>query len=1085
MYSSNRAPLASLASLRKSAFSLVHTLILGSIFSAALGSLATLLTLTALTPATRAQSVTAELDGTVTDPSGAVVAKANITATNSSNGFSRTVQSGDDGRFILAGLPPGTYKVTVEHEGFTKVEKDVTLQIDQHAFLDFALAVGAAQTQVTVTATTEVTEPTRTQVSTVVTENQINELPVNGREFIDFALLAPGVQIGDTTSGSTDVIVEPVTKLSFAGQNIHFNFIAVDGADDISTVSGIQRGTPPQDSVQEFRVVNTDYTTEFGRAVGGIVNIITKSGTNDFHGSAYEYFQNNALDADSVLAAPGLNVVRQNQFGLDAGGPIIRDKMFFFANYEGQRRGESPHYNSAVLDNIGAINNAKVALGLPAETLDVLRTSNIDNGFLRWDANLGQHSYLFTRYFVTDARLTNQSPLNDGFDLPSSFKDNFFRDQSLAAQLTSTFGNKTNELRGQFARRSFDFPTDSTQPHLEVSNTFATGVNRGNPDFYREHRAEIDDTFTWNLGRHTISFGGDFNFVRSQETFPLFYPFEADFANLGAFLGNDGVVTACPTAPVCPHPFVIFFERFDKAADFREPHIDTSVYQGRRIPAAIDKQATGLIDHTYEGFFVQEKFRATQKLNINAGLRYDFETWPSDLLHTYFGSVDPRLGIAYNLGTKEHFVIRAGAGLFHGTIPSPLLGCQIPSCGGQAPYPGTHEDAANSNTELFAFASAPGITNVGLESLLLGGTYPDAVPFPNVCFPGETTLSQCGFFGTATIVRFDELHKNPYGAQASLSVEFEPAPNTAVDISYQHIRGVHLGSFYNVNQPDPSGQFLVHDTGGGTGCKDVYFAFAPGDPNAGKCAPIPAEIPAGAVNPGVRNPNYAVFFEATSRWDSQFDGMFITVNRRVGHHIGFGLSYTFAKSIDDGPNPSFVLIPQDSDNLREERALSADDVRHRFVGNLTLTAPKNGEAFLRDWEFSTVVTLQSPQHFTKFAGFDANGDVFGNNDRVGIEGRNTFEGDSLQTVDVRLSRIFPLNERMNLQLMAEAFNLMNTVNVRFFNTTYGAADFCPEGGPNAGCTGTSFIGGSPNPLYGTPRAVFNPRQLQLAVRFNF
>src|ERR1700733_13772538 len=368
MYSSNRAPLASLASLRKSAFSLVHTLILGSIFSAALGSLATLLTLTALTPATRAQSVTAELDGTVTDPSGAVVAKANITATNSSNGFSRTVQSGDDGRFILAGLPPGTYKVTVEHEGFTKVEKDVTLQIDQHAFLDFALAVGAAQTQVTVTATTEVTEPTRTQVSTVVTENQINELPVNGRQFIDFALLAPGVTIGDTTSGSTDVIIEPVTKLSFAGQNIHYNFVAVDGADNMSTASGIQKTTPSQEAVQEFRVINSDYSAQFGRAVGGIVNVITKSGTNNVHGSLYEFFRNDFMDAKSPLAGEGFNKLRQNQFGGTIGGPLQKGKTFYFANYEGQRHIESPFYNIAVLDNLAAINNVKTTVfGLPAE----------------------------------------------------------------------------------------------------------------------------------------------------------------------------------------------------------------------------------------------------------------------------------------------------------------------------------------------------------------------------------------------------------------------------------------------------------------------------------------------------------------------------------------------------------------------------------------------------------------------------------------------------------------------------------------------------------------------------------------------
>src|SRR5271155_1618397 len=468
------------------------------------------------TASLRAQSVTAELSGQVTDTSSGSVAKATVTAVNTATGLSRTVQTSDGGHYYIASLPSGAYRVTVDHAGFSKSEKLLTLQVGEVASIDFTLAVGATQSQVTVTATSEVIEPTRTQVSTVVTESQIDELPVNGREFIDFALLAPGVQVGDTTSGSTDVIVEPVTKLSFAGQNIHFNFIAVDGADDISTVSGIQRGTPPQDSVQEFRVINTNYTTDFGRAVGGIVNIITKSGTNSWHGSLYEYFRNDVMDATSILAAPGLNTLRQNQFGATIGGPIQKDKTFFFTNYEGQRRGESPYYNSVILDNIGnSVNPApgtinfvkKFVFGLPTEPagLNVLRTGDYDNGFLRMDHIFNPRETLMVRYFVNDGRLLNQSPLNDGFDLPSGFKNNFINDQSLVGSLTSVVTpNIVNQFRAQFARRAFDFPTVTTQPHLEVTNVFAVGVNRGNPDYYLEKRGELDDDLTINLGKNTV-----------------------------------------------------------------------------------------------------------------------------------------------------------------------------------------------------------------------------------------------------------------------------------------------------------------------------------------------------------------------------------------------------------------------------------------------------------------------------------------------------------------------------------------------------------------------------------------------------
>src|SRR5207245_8605725 len=162
-------------------------------------------------------------------------------------------------------------------------------------------------------ATSELVETTLTEVSTDITQRQIVNLPVNGREFIDFALLSPAVTIGDTTSGNTDVIVEPVTKLSFAGQNIHYNFIAVDGADDISTASGIQRGTPPQESVQEFRVINTDYSVEFGRSTAGIVTIITSGGTTEWHAIAYEHFRHNKLDHSNLLQAKGAHILRDRK----------------------------------------------------------------------------------------------------------------------------------------------------------------------------------------------------------------------------------------------------------------------------------------------------------------------------------------------------------------------------------------------------------------------------------------------------------------------------------------------------------------------------------------------------------------------------------------------------------------------------------------------------------------------------------------------------------------------------------------------------------------------------------------------------
>ena len=1076
---------------------------------------------------TLAQTVTSSIQGRVYDSSGAAIPEASVIAVNTDTGVSRQVNASASGDYQIEQLPPGDYTVTAEKSGFQKSAKKVHLALGTAGNVDFNLPVGQVTQQVEVQDVGEVAEPTRTMVSSVIDEQKIKDLPVNGRQFIDFALLAPGVTIGNTTSGSTDVIVEPVTKLSFAGQNIHFNFIAVDGADDISTASGIQRGTPSQEAVQEFRVINTDYSTEFGRATAGIVNIITKSGSNSFHGSAYEYFRNNAMDATSILAAPHFSVLRQNQFGVAAGGPVRKDKTFFFLNYEGQRRAESPTYNSTVLQNIGLINGVKQSFyGLPPENLFVLRDNNLDNGFARLDQNFGNNQ-LYVRYFVTDGRLTNQSPLNNGFDLPSAFKNNYIRDQSVSGALSSVISSSwVNELRMQFAHRSFDFPVVSTQPHLEVANTFAVGVNRGNPDVYREARFEIVNNTTHNVTNHTIAFGGDFNRVGTYESFPLFYPFEADFANLPAFLGTDGAADGlCAPGPACPDPFVIFFQRFSTTTNplFDETSLagGPTVYQSGPISQAIRHQSAATLDHYYTGFYVQDKWRASQRLTINGGVRWEFEHWPSHVLNTQWNNVDPRLGLAYSLGTSRNFVFRAGAGLFHGIIPSPLLMCQAPSCGGLTQFPGRpFENNLNANTGLFSFASAPAITFSALAALLGGGQglfgtagqalYPNGVDSTFLGCPAGIvpaygpagTLAGCGFLQPATIVRFDQNHQNPYGVQTSAALEFEPFKDALLSISGIHLRGVHLGSFYNVNQPDPTTTVLAYNSKGQSSCKNVYFNYAspqnPGGaiPNPPVCGSIPAAwyqfapgVPHISGIPGFRNTNYSVFFEATSKWDSVYDGLLINLNKRMSKNFSLDLSYTYSHSIDDGPNPSFVLIPQDSNSgsFRAERASSADDARHRFVGNAILSSPKDWNIVARDFSLGFILTLQSPQYFTKYAGFDSNGDVFGNNDRVGNEPRNTFRGDSLQTLDMRIERTFPIREKLRLQFIAEAFNLANTVNVRYFNTSYGASDFCPLDPGAPGCFGATqlYREGSPNPSYGTPSAVFNPRQLQLALRLTW
>jgi hypothetical protein len=272
------------------------------------------------------------------------------------------------GFYAVPSLPPGRYELTVTYAGFGKYTRTgMELSVGQTATVNVTLKVAAVSETVTVTTEAPVVETTRTEISQVIQTQQIQDLPISGRLFTDFALLTPSVAKSRTALGSTFTEFE-VTQISFGGMRSFSNEITVDGADFVNSVSGVQRATPPQDSVQEFRVVNNSFGAEYGRALGGIVNIVTKSGTNDFHGSVYDYLQNSATDARSLLQpAPLPYALRQNQFGGTLGGPIRKDRTFFFVNYEGRRSAQSPTYAPDLYSQYCQHRSGQAYLGLSPE----------------------------------------------------------------------------------------------------------------------------------------------------------------------------------------------------------------------------------------------------------------------------------------------------------------------------------------------------------------------------------------------------------------------------------------------------------------------------------------------------------------------------------------------------------------------------------------------------------------------------------------------------------------------------------------------------------------------------------------------
>src|ERR1700680_1295840 len=351
----------------------------------------------------------AQLNGTVKDASGGSVAKASLTLREVNTNRTYSAVSNDNGLYVIPNLPSGTYELTTEAQGFAKsTQTGIVLTVGQVATIDVNVSVAQTAEKVVVTTETPPVEPTRTEVSQVINTNQIESLPISGRLFTDFALLTPGVTTGRTSLQSTITEAE-VTRISFGGMRDLSNMVTVDGADTVNTATGSQRGTPSQEAVSEFRVVNNGFSAEQGRALGGIVNIITKSGTNDLHGSVYAYIENDAVDARPLLkpsniANPAPNTLRQNQFGATLGGPVKKDKSFFFLNYEGQRHADAPVQSPELVNNLGLINAAKAILGIAPENINALKTQDTDRGLVKFDHEISKNNHLSLRYNIEDGR---------------------------------------------------------------------------------------------------------------------------------------------------------------------------------------------------------------------------------------------------------------------------------------------------------------------------------------------------------------------------------------------------------------------------------------------------------------------------------------------------------------------------------------------------------------------------------------------------------------------------------------------------------------------------------------------------------
>jgi hypothetical protein len=439
------------------------------------------------------------------------------------------------------------------------------------------------------------------------------------------------------------------------------------------------------------------------------------------------------------------------------------------------------------------------------------------------------------------------------------------------------------------------------------------------------------------------------------------------------------------------------------------------------------------LNHGYWGFFTQDQWRITPKLTLNYGVRYDVETGLGFLVNGDRNNIAPRIAVAY--APNKRTVIRTGYGLFYDRYNLTFFFISAPQ---RAPRIAGLPESRNMDTGTWLLsqvavqagppAVAPNTPALAARALLTSGAFP-----PNLrVYQGGSVV--------------DRNSRTPYSQQASLQIDRELGQGLVVSAGYLFVGAHKQVRPANLNIGAPSGTLPNGKS---------LFNFAKVDPNAG------------------------IFYYTDNSGNSTYHGATVSAAQRYGRYLRLNANYTLSKTLDDGTFAVFVSTPEDLYRRGLERALSIQDVRHRFVANFTATGPE--KTMFRGFELSSIVTMQSPRPFTIFAGFDVNADNNPVTDRVGLSGRNTYRGDGLRTVDMRLSRSFRLGrEQRRLQLMAECFNLFNRANVNEVNSVYGAPDFVgPQ--PREYRDGAT----APNPFFGTPRNVFNPRQFQFAAKFLF
>jgi outer membrane receptor protein involved in Fe transport len=1031
-----------------------------------------------------AQSTTdGAIGGTVMDSSGAGIAGATVTARNNGTNAAQSTTTDDSGYFRIGKLAPASYTVTIDASGFGSYKAEqVVVQIGSVTEISPKLKVASAGTTVEVTAEIPIINTTSQDFSNVVDEKAISNLPINNGRWSSFALLTPGAVNDGNGFG----------LISFRGISPLLNNSTVDGGDNNQAFFSEERGrtrigyTIPKAAVQEFQVNTSNYSAEYGRAAGAVINTVTKSGSNQFHGEGYFFDRDNEWGATNpfttlttqqngaFLTNPYKPKDVRKIYGFGVGGPIIKDKLFFFfafdrydRDFPGTAKAASPSVFFAP-PSTSTINTLASRLGVTPAQAQTLYTNGLNDLLgelgsvprkgqatiflpkIDWTINGKNHATFEVNRMRWGSPAGIQTQASNTFGV-ASFGNDYVRATWGVAKLYTIFTNTlSNEARFQYGRDlEFEFPQAPTAyesanllksanfpaytnplglpPDVNISNGFDFGVPTflQRPAFPDERRTQFADTLSWTQSKHSLKFGVDIAHSNDLSENLRFQFGSFGYSGLLNYFSDLYGVDTCRSTSNTPIPCY-------------------SSYQQAFGPLGFQFNTNDV------AFFAEDSWRILPRLTLNLGVRYEYEKLPKpilpnpNVLNTQKLPSDtnnwgPRIGFAYDVFGDGTTSIRGGYGIYYGRI---------------------------INSTIYNALINTGV-NGGQFSFRFNPTTPGAPTFPQILNARPSNAS------ALSIAFFDPQFQAPAVHQTDLTIERELWWKTAVSVSYLGSFGRDLPDFVDTNI-DP------------TKATTKTYSVGAGGPLAGPSYTT-------VFYPSRKNLSFGAMTDIFSGISSNYNALAVRVNKRFGENIQLNYNYTWSHSLDFGQNGSTFSDTNDlldPFNIHNEYGNSIFDVRQRSVLSAIIESPWKKEGALgylaNGWQLSPLYQAQSGLPYslvtagTLLGGVSSGVNGSGGRSGIDVVGRNTFRMPRTQVVDVRLSKKFTFGERYSAEVMGQAYNLFNHVNATSVNNL----------GYILSSTGTGCPCLNFNSAFGTvnnanSNFAYSSRQVEIGFRFLF